>query len=125
SSAPDLIRFALSFQFPTVAAHLSIPPVLGLLARRLAQHSQIADREVGSHSIGWFTPPNGYLPQGDLLSDQSFGHTGFTGTLLLFDPVNDLAIILLTNRVISPSDGSRFLTLRRLFSNIVGGAIAE
>ena len=125
SSAPDLIRFALSLQCPTMAAHLGIPLVLGTLARRLAQHSQISDPAVGSHSIGWFAHPSGYLPNGDLLSDKSFGHTGFTGTLLMFDPTNDLALILLTNRVISPSDGTRFLTIRRLFANIVGGALSE
>src|SRR5207248_1497520 len=28
SCAPDMVRFALSFQYPTVAAHFGIPPVL-------------------------------------------------------------------------------------------------
>ncbi len=33
------------------------------------------------------------------LSEQSFGHTGFTGTSLWIDPVRDLVIACLTNRV--------------------------
>ena len=33
------------------------------------------------------------------MSRESFGHTGFTGTSIWIDPVNDLFVILLTNRV--------------------------
>ena len=122
STAPDLVRFALSYQFPTVAAHLGIPPVLGMLSRKVAQTIQ-CDPKVGSHGVGWFIWPSGYLPTGELLSDRCYGHTGFTGTLLMFDPVNDIAIILLTNRVVSKSDGSAFLALRHPFANIIGGAL--
>ena len=123
SCAPDLVRYVLSLAYPTTAAHFNIPPLLSLPARHLAQRSQIPNAEVGSHSIGWFTPPNGYLPHGDLLSERSFGHTGFTGTLLLFDPEYDLAIMLLTNRVVSPSDGTAFLRLRRIYVNTIAGAL--
>ena len=35
---------------------------------------------------------------GSRLSPESFGHTGFTGTSLWIDPVNDRVLILLTNR---------------------------
>ncbi len=36
---------------------------------------------------------------GDLMSDKSYGHTGFTGTSIWIDPIYDVVIILLTNRV--------------------------
>ena len=36
---------------------------------------------------------------GDLMSDKSYGHTGFTGTSVWIDPMNDVVIVLLTNRV--------------------------
>lgn len=36
---------------------------------------------------------------GDYFSKESYGHTGFTGTSLWFDPEIDLSVILLTNRV--------------------------
>ncbi|HEV2250529.1 MAG TPA: serine hydrolase domain-containing protein [Candidatus Limnocylindria bacterium] len=42
-------------------------------------------------------------PVGPLTSErwsrESYGHTGFTGTSLWIDPVNDLTVVLLTNRV--------------------------
>lgn len=38
-------------------------------------------------------------PAGGRLSAQTYGHTGFTGTSLVLDPVNDLVLILLTNRI--------------------------
>ncbi len=36
---------------------------------------------------------------GDLMSDKAYGHTGFTGTSVWIDPVYDVVIVLLTNRV--------------------------
>lgn len=39
---------------------------------------------------------------GTRLSIRTFGHTGFTGTSLWIDPVQDLFVILLTNRVYAP-----------------------
>jgi serine-type D-Ala-D-Ala carboxypeptidase len=122
STAPDLARFALSYQFPSVAAHMGIPPVLGILARKVAETIQ-CDPKVGSHGIGWFVWPSGYLPSGELLSDRCYGHTGFTGTMIMFDPVNDIASILLTNRVVSKSDGGAFLSLRHPYANVIGGAL--
>lgn len=50
--------------------------------------------------LGWsLRNPRSFWFGGDYVSEQSFGHTGFTGTSLLFDPERDLQIILLTNRV--------------------------
>ena len=120
SNVPDLTRFAIALQHPPRAEKCGIPPVLGSLTRKLAQERQIA-AEIGGHSIGWFTPPNGMLPFGDLLSPQTFGHTGFTGTLLMFDPEHELTLILLTNSVYTPKGG--LLTLRRHFANAVAGAV--
>jgi CubicO group peptidase (beta-lactamase class C family) len=85
--------------------------------------SQIAPA-VGAQSFGWFCSGNDYLPQGDLFSDQSFGHSGFTGTMLLIDPASDASLVLLTNRVVNQSeDGSRFLRLRRLWLNTVAASL--
>jgi len=36
---------------------------------------------------------------GRSLSPAAFGHTGFTGTSLWVDPVQDLYVVMLTNRV--------------------------
>jgi CubicO group peptidase (beta-lactamase class C family) len=40
----------------------------------------------------------GFSTAGQLTSDKTFGHLGFTGTSFWIDPTRDLAIILLTNR---------------------------
>lgn len=47
-------------------------------------------------SLASFPPQR---PYGDLLTDGSFGHTGFTGCSLAIDAARELVIILLTNRV--------------------------
>ena len=127
SNAPDMFRFILSFRHEASASHLNLPPVLGSLARRLASESQndAAKPDLSAHTIGWFAYPNGYLPRGDFFSNRTFGHTGFTGTLLMFDPDVDVTILMLTNRVVyeKENDGTALLRMRRLFANIVAGAI--
>ena len=42
------------------------------------------------------------------LSNKSFGHTGFTGTMFWVDPENDLIIVFLTNRVYPNRDKGSF-----------------
>jgi CubicO group peptidase (beta-lactamase class C family) len=56
----------------------------------------IADHTGGEEKrgLGWRIDP---YP--GILSPASFGHTGFTGTLLLVDPEQDLIIILLANAI--------------------------
>jgi CubicO group peptidase (beta-lactamase class C family) len=50
--------------------------------------------------LGWLLRnPSSFMFSGDYVSEQSFGHTGFTGTSLLFEPEQDLQVIFLTNRV--------------------------
>ncbi|NQT98131.1 MAG: serine hydrolase [Candidatus Marinimicrobia bacterium] len=51
-----------------------------------------------SRCLGWDSP-SGRASGGVYLSDNSFGHTGFTGTSLWIDPDNDIIVILLTNAV--------------------------
>jgi CubicO group peptidase (beta-lactamase class C family) len=45
---------------------------------------------------GWELNKSWYM--GDLYSAETFGHTGFTGTQVIFDPQENLQIILLTNK---------------------------
>ena len=119
STAHDMASFATG----TFAAHASLPypKLLSRSAKRLMGESQIP-ASVGGHSIGCFTVPNGMLPRGDFLSELTFGHTGFTGTLIMHDPIDAITIILLTNRVHSVLDGVKFLRLRWLFANAVSSS---
>ncbi len=126
SCAPDMVRFSLALMYPEQAEEHGLPALLSPRARCLATECQ-TDPAVGGHSIGWFTVPNGYLPRGDLLSERTFGHSGFTGTLLMHDPQTSLTILLLTNRVYyaAENDGIAFLRMRPLLANLVGSAIRK
>ena len=45
------------------------------------------------------------------LSEESFGHTGFTGTMYWVDPKKDLIVIFLTNRVYPTRESDMFYEL--------------
>ncbi len=51
-----------------------------------------------SWGLGWDTP-SPPSSSGRYFSDQAFGHLGFTGTSIWVDPVPELEVILLSNRV--------------------------
>jgi len=53
-----------------------------------------------------------------------YGHTGYTGTSIVIDPVEKIAVILLTNRV-HPDDEGGVVRLRALVANIVAGAVIK
>jgi CubicO group peptidase (beta-lactamase class C family) len=98
----------------------------GILSRASAARLTVSqiDKSAGSQSFGFFCAGNDYLPCGDLFSPRSFGHSGFTGTLMLIDPEYEISLVLLTNRVINEKeDGSRFLRMRRYWLNAMAAAI--
>lgn len=74
-----------------------------------------------SRALGWDT----MLPTsscGSRLSARAIGHTGFTGTSLWVDPVRDLYVALLTNRVQAASDGDGIKALRVAVHNALANA---
>ncbi len=54
--------------------------------------------EGSSRCLGWDSP-SGKASGGVYLAENSFGHTGYTGTSLWIDPENEMFVILLTNAV--------------------------
>lgn len=56
---------------------------------------------------------------GELMSEGSFGHTGFTGSCLWIDRKLGIYIILLTNRVHPDRSNNKIIRFRRLFNNTV------
>ena len=76
------------------------------------------------HTPGWGISTPYSSNSGDLLSAQTFGHTGYTGTSIVIDPANDVAIILLTNCV-HPVDKGNVVRLRALIANAVAGSILK
>jgi CubicO group peptidase (beta-lactamase class C family) len=59
---------------------------------------EIRRRQTATRCLGWQAHHEGWSG-GDLCSEQTIGHTGFTGTGLWIDFQNGLAWALLTNRV--------------------------
>ena len=115
-TAADVLAFA-------EAVRTGGGPILARASVSRMRVSQIP-ADIGAQSLGWFCAGNDYLPSGDLFSDLSFGHSGFTGTALLIDPALDVSLVLLTNRVINQAeDGSRFLRLRRLWLNTIAASL--
>jgi len=75
-------------------------------------------------SLGWDLSSAYSSNQGDLFSDKTFGHTGYTGTSLIIDPETETAVIFLTNRV-HPNDKGHVVRIRSLVANVVAGAIVK
>ncbi len=71
---------------------------------------------------GWDMYSSYASNQGDLLGPNTYGHTGFTGTSIVIDPDNQIAIILLTNRV-HPDNKGTVARLRGIVANTVAGAV--
>jgi CubicO group peptidase (beta-lactamase class C family) len=68
--------------------------------------------------LGWQGKDKIGSPGGDLFSDRSYGHTGFTGTSVWIDPTLDLFAVLLTNRVHPSRQNEAVIRLRPLFHNV-------
>ncbi|MBU1421698.1 MAG: serine hydrolase, partial [Bacteroidetes bacterium] len=74
--------------------------------------------------LGWdFKTLNGYSSAGNLLSNKSFGHTGFTGTSIWIDPERNLFVIFLTNRVYPTRANNKIAKVRPALHDAVIGAL--
>lgn len=72
--------------------------------------------------LGWDVSSPYANNQGDLFHLATFGHTGYTGTSVVIDKEDNLALIVLTNRA-HPHDEGKVSRLRRLIANIVSASI--
>jgi serine-type D-Ala-D-Ala carboxypeptidase len=66
----------------------------------------------GDWALGFMIPSQKGSSAGDKFSRKSFGHTGFTGTSLWYDPQRDLLVCLLSNRVHPTRENQGFIQLR-------------
>ncbi len=81
-------------------------------------------RDLGeSRGLGWCIKGDKISSSGDIINPSAFGHTGFTGTSMWIDRINDIYIILLTNRVHPTRENAGILRFRRLFHNAVLASI--
>ena len=131
-SAPDLLTFAewLLGQADGWTGgradqlnHLSArPPVRPSTVREFTRRQNLIP---GTHrALGWDTPSPG-SSAGGLLSPESLGHTGFTGTSLWIDPAHQLAIVLLSNRVNPTRDNIAWVGVRARIADLVMTTLFE
>lgn len=71
--------------------------------------------------LGWDIDSEYSGPRGDLFSDESYGHTGWTGTSLWIDPVTRTFVIFLSNRNYPDGNGN-VLTLRHRLGTLAAEA---
>lgn len=131
STADDLVRYGQSW----LRALRGNDGWISQAAARLA----ITDHTPGldtSRGLGWLLypadastkaagpTPGGPRSCGELLSPGSFGHTGFTGTSLWIDPVQELVFVLLTNRV-HPNTRDGLELVRPRFHNAAVAAVTR
>ncbi len=90
STAHDLARFAQMYLNDGVIDGARVLPA--------AEIRTFTTRQVADRALGW-QKPDGKNSAGHLLSEAAFGHTGFTGTSIWMDPLRDVFVILLSNRV--------------------------
>ncbi len=106
STAQEVARFGLQWLH---AAQGRLPNWLpGHIAQRAIQ------QQAGDRGLGWQikAPEGEYSSAGELFSQRSFGHTGFTGTSLWIDPERELVVALLTNRVYHGRDAAAITAFR-------------
>jgi len=88
-------------------------PVSGPTVRTFWQRSGPA------RALGFDLPSETGSAAGELFSKNSVGHLGYTGTSLWYDPVLDLCVILLTNRVHPSSTNQAIRNFRPFIHDLV------
>lgn len=68
--------------------------------------------DTSSRALGWDTP-SARSSGGDYVTNEAFGHTGYTGTSIWMDPELDIWVVLLTNRVHPTRENQKHVPLRR------------
>jgi CubicO group peptidase (beta-lactamase class C family) len=68
--------------------------------------------EGSTRALGWDTRSEEHSMAGDFMSMQAFGHSGFTGTTIWIDPVNQVFVVLLSNRVYPTRENRKISRVR-------------
>ena len=75
--------------------------------------------------LGWDFAQGDNSSAGDYFTENSIGHTGFTGTSIWIDPERDLFVVLLTNRLHPSASNKKHIAMRRAVHDAVQLAIAD
>ncbi|WP_458120218.1 serine hydrolase domain-containing protein [Paenibacillus sp. Z6-24] len=135
STAGDLLRYAQYW----LEAMTHTAPIIPLQLSKersatvLSLSNQLVEEAISTQTpalpgirrgLGWVLQGDETDVSGPCLSSTAFGHTGFTGTSIQIDPRQQLAIVLLTNRVHYGRQQS-IQQLRRDFHTAVSKALSD
>ena len=113
--------------FGTVQAMMSICENIVLQYWGVREHPSYSSEnfrkaltnKVGTWLFGFDTPTTGSSSSGKYFSDITVGHLGFTGTSFWIDLRQGIAIVLLTNRVISENSIESIRAFRPLIHDTI------
>ena len=121
STADDLSRFA---QMMLNGGLLDEARVLSPLSVVKMTTPQSPPDHPALRGLGWDLDSPYASPRGDLLPLGSYGHTGFTGASMWLDPVTQIYVVLMTNRV-HPIAAASVVDLRAKVATIVAAALGD
>ncbi len=113
SSAADLARFAQMLLNDGTLGGTRV-----VKAETVRDFTRVQNVILSNRALGWETPTGGNSA-GRIMKRPAYGHTGFTGTSIWIDPVNDRFVILLTNRVHPTRENSRIGPVRTAVADVV------
>jgi len=100
-----------------LAAYHQRPSILAAqLVRQFATRASHVPNS--SWALGWDTPSTP-SSSGSCLSPMAFGHLGYTGTSVWIDPICDLEVVLLSNRVCPTRKNEKIREFRPLIHDLV------
>lgn len=76
-------------------------------------------------TAGFQTPTKKRSSSGSFFSQGSVGHLGYTGTSFWIDPIREVIVVLLTNRVYKGDDMEGIQMMRPDIHDLVGGFVTE
>ena len=115
STARDLAKFLRAW------LGAGIFPERGI--RQFTTRANIAPKS--TWALGWDTVSPGISSSGRHFSERAFGSLGFTGTSVWADPIRDLGVVLLTNRVHPTRENAQIKHLRPEFHDAISEALIE
>ncbi len=78
-------------------------------------------------ALGWDKVSDSVENVSAKVSNESFGHTGFTGTMVWADPANDLVFTFVSNRIYPDAENRRLITrdIRNRMQDVVYRSLVE
>jgi CubicO group peptidase (beta-lactamase class C family) len=117
STGADLARFA-----QMLLAHGRAADGTAVFTPGVVRH--FTRRSAGNRALGWeMRNPDDDGSTGRLLTEDAFGHGGYTGTSIWIDPQAGVFVVILTNRVFAPRTGRSITKLKAVRAEVAEWAV--